>query len=108
MSSRSTEYALWDVLKFDGDYYFVTYDPNDDRNDIILAPRGGPPPPSVENRKLDSIMKFIPPHIMIKMVKNFLSVFGHVAPKVHCEGPQPCSMGDYSDIKNRINYYNVD
>ena len=107
-SRKSRAYALWDVLKFDGDYYFATYDPDDDRNDTILAPRGGPPPPSVEGRKLDSIMKFIPAHIMIEMVKEFLSIFGHLGHKVHCEGPQPCSMKDYTDIKNRINHYKVD
>lgn len=100
------EIALWDVLKFCGEYYFVMYDVNDERNEIILAPRGGPPPPSVKNHSLPSIMKFIPSHHMIKMVKNFLRVFGHVSPKEYCEGPQPCSMADYNDIKNRItNYY---
>ena len=108
-SRTSTEYALWDVLKFCGDYYFVTYNPNDERNEIILAPGGGPTPPSVKNHKLASIMKFIPPHRIIPMVKNFLPVFGHVGPKEHCDdSPQPCSMADFNDIKNRISYYNVD
>ena len=83
------------------------YDAMDNRNNIILKPRGGPPPPSIKTAKLGVIMKFIPPDRMTEMAGNFLQVFGHIAPKKHFEGPQPCSMDDYADIKNAINYYNV-
>ena len=106
-SRKSRAYALWDVLKFDGDYYFATYDPDDDRNDTILKPRGGPPPPSIEGYKMYSIMKFIPSHIMVEMVHEFLLIFGHLGHEP-CEGPQPCSMRDYKDIKDRASYYDVD
>ena len=45
---------------------------------------------------------------MDEMVGSYLQVFGLIAPKEHFEGSQPCSMVDYADIKNRINYYQVD
>ena len=109
MGSKGRAHALFDILKFDGDYYFATYDPDDDANPIILKPRGGPPPPSTEGYKFFSIMKFIPPRVMDKMVYEFLLIFGHFGHEPHCdEGPQPCSMEDYQDIKERIRYYDVD
>ena len=96
-------------MKFYGEYYFVTYNPNDEKNKIILAPRGGAPPPSANNHNLASIMKFIPPHHFIPMIKDFLLIFGHVAPKDHCDdSPQPCLLADFDDIKNRVSYYDVD
>ena len=102
-------YSIWDILKCDGDYYFAMYDTMDSRNKIVLAPRGGPPPPSTKLFKLSVIMELIPPHVMEEMVESYLKVFGHVKhAKEHLEGPQPCSMDDLADIKNCISYYQVD
>ena len=102
-------WAIWDILKLDGDFYFAMYDAMDSRNKIVLAPRGGPPPPSTKLAKLSVVMKLIPAHIMEEMVENYLKVFGHVKhAKEHLEGPQPCSMDDLGNIKNSISYYKVD
>ena len=52
------------------------------------------------------MMKYIPYDRIIAMVEDFLTIFGHIAPKEFMEGPQPCSMTDFDDIKNKlINHY---
>ena len=104
----SSAYALFDILKHDGDFFFAAYDPNDDANPTILKPRGGPPPPSAEAFSFFSIMKLIPPDVMKKMVYEFLVIFGRFGHEPYIEGPQPCSIEDYPDIKERIRYYEVD
>ena len=105
----SKYWAIWDILKLNDDFYFAMYDPMDSRNAIVLAPRGGLPPPSTKLAKLSVVMKLIPAHIMEEMVENYLKVFGHVKhAKEHLEGPQPCSMDDLGNIKNSISYYKVD
>ena len=102
-----TQCALWDVLKFRQDYYFVTFNPNDGRNSTTLAPGGGAPPPSAKNCKLATIMKYIPYEHLIAMVEEFLTTFGHIgtshiAPEEFMESPQSCSMRDFDDIKNKL------
>ena len=103
----SRNYALFDVLKHDGEFFFAVYNPKDDANPVTLKPRGGLPPPSVEGFSFFSIMKKIPPDVMKKMVFEFLVIFGHFGHK-SIEGPQPCSIEDYPDIEDLIRYYEVD
>ena len=103
----SSYYDIWDILKCEGEYYIAMYDTQDPKNAIILAPRGGPPPPSTKLFRLDQIINLVPAHVMEEMVEGWLKVFGHV--KSNLEGrPQPCSMDDLTDLKLAINIFQVD
>ena len=106
MTSR--KYALFDILKHDGEFFFAVYNPKDPANPVILKPRGGPPPPSAEGFSFFSIMKKIPPDVMKKMVYEFLVIFGQFGHEPYIEGPQSCSIKDYPDIEDLIRYYEVD
>ena len=108
ISNIMPEIAIWDVVKFDGQYYIATYERNDPRNAPILAPRGGTPPPSTRNHKLMTVLEFVPPGRLIWLVKSFLRVFGHVGHHGHDGMPQPCTLADFESIKERINYWNVE
>ena len=110
MSSRSSMYSLWDVVKFRGDYFFVLFDTQDKNNATILVPRGGPPPPSAKMYNLHSMSDIVSPHHLIPMVKDFLSIFGHVAASKDPSDdlPQPCSLADFKNIKDMASYFDVD
>ena len=101
---------IWDILKCDGEYYIAMYDTQDPKNPIILAPRGGPLPPSTKLFRLDRIINLIPPHVMTEMVEDWLKNYGHVGHvKSDLEGrPEPCSMNDLGDLKLAINIFQVD